>query len=65
MFKDGSLEATTTLKHTHASLGINAGELYLGRYVFDQDANHGIFTLDQILIWNSALSDAEVANIPN
>ncbi len=65
MFTDGTLQGSTTLKRTHSSLSMNTGELYLGRYVHDDDDNYGIFTLDQILIWNSALSDAEVANVPN
>ena len=64
LFKDGLLQASTTHKRSSVHLRINTGEVNLGRYLYDQNLNYGIFTMDEILIWNSALSDAEVGNIP-
>ena len=46
------------------ALTANSGIVNIGRYLYDQNQKYGIFTVDEILIWNSALSNDEVATIP-
>ncbi len=65
MFKDGTLEASTTNKQTYGGgFSANTGAVHLGRYQPGVNNNYGIFTVDEILFWDSALSDVDVATIP-
>ena len=65
MFKDGTLEASTTNKQTYGGgFNANTGTVNLGRYQPGVNNNYGIFTVDEILFWDSALSDVDVATIP-